>query len=303
MMNQPGNIYINSFNQATHDLILNYEQEGGQFVLLQFDKDLGKARCLVEKRGDALTAFFISKDRICTLDQARDVYVTSFDGGNTKKWPVLRKNTTKIDMLFPGPLGKILVCSDNDTLFMYDLSARKVMHELAISDVRRVHWTPSYSHCVVVTKSSVYVLSRTLQIINHQKETTKIKSGCFDESNAFVYSTSTHIKYVFLDSKTHGTFRSIDEPVYLSFFMRKEIYAITRQGEMEIYPVDNTDYLFKIALAQKNLAEVKEILSRGQLCGRSIVSYLKEQGYSEIALFFEKDIRQRFSLALSSGNL
>jgi coatomer protein complex subunit alpha (xenin) len=39
------------------------------------------------------------------------------------------------------------------------------------------------------------------------------------------------------------------------------------------------------------------------LCGRSIVCYLKDQGYSEIALFFEKDLKQRFNLALSSGNL
>jgi len=60
---------------------------------------------------------------------------------------------------------------------------------------------------------------------------------------------------------------------------------------MEIFPVDNTDYLFKIALSQKNLQEVKEILSKGTLCGRSIVSYLKDEGYSEIALFFEKDLR------------
>ena len=52
-----------------------------------------------------------------------------------------------------------------------------------------------------------------------------------------------------------------------------------------------------------NLAEVTEILSRGSLCGRSIICYLKEQGYSEIALFFEKDTKQRYNLALASGNI
>lgn len=44
-------------------------------------------------------------------------------------------------------------------------------------------------------------------------------------------------------------------------------------------------------------------MGRGQLCGRSIICYLKEQGYSEIALFFEKDTRQRYNLALASGNI
>jgi coatomer protein complex subunit alpha (xenin) len=33
------------------------------------------------------------------------------------------------------------------------------------------------------------------------------------------------------------------------------------------------------------------------------VSYLKEQGHSEIALFFESDLQQRFNLALASGNI
>lgn len=112
--------------------------------------------------------------------------------------------------------------------------------------------------------------------MNVQKETSKIKSGVFDELNSFVYSTSTHIKYMFLESKTSGTFRSIEEPVYISFFVRNQIYAITREGEVSLFPVDNTDYLFKIALQNKNLQEVKDILSKGQLCGRSIVYYLKE---------------------------
>mmetsp|Transcript_18364 Transcript_18364/g.22891 ORF Transcript_18364/g.22891 Transcript_18364/m.22891 type:complete len:129 (+) Transcript_18364:1747-2133(+) len=108
---------------------------------------------------------------------------------------------------------------------------------------------------------------------------------------------------MFLEGKTTGTFKSIEEPIYLAFFMRNTFYALSRQGEVETYTVDNTDYLFKRALQQKNLVEVREILSRGTLCGRSIICYLKEQGYSEIALFFEKDTKQRYNLALASGNI
>jgi hypothetical protein len=165
-MNQPGQVYHNSFNQASHDILLNYEQEGGQYVLFQFDKDLSKARCINEKRGDALAAFFISKDRMCILDKSHDVYVSSFDGSNTKKWPIIKKNLTKVDNIYPGPLGKILVHSDNECLFMYDLSARKVLHEVAITDVRRVHWSSTYNHCIVITKTSIYVLNKSLGIIN-----------------------------------------------------------------------------------------------------------------------------------------
>lgn len=59
--------------------------------------------------------------------------------------------------------------------------------------------------------------NKNLEIVNQQKENSKIKSGCFDENNAFVYSTSTHIKYMFCEGKTTGTFKSLDEPVYMSF--------------------------------------------------------------------------------------
>jgi len=187
-------------------------------VLLSFDKDLKTARCTLEKRGEnALACIFISKDRICSLDSnTRELLVSSFDGTNSRKWPIMKKGLTKIDMIFPAPLGKILVAAD-DSLFMYDLSAKRVIYELSVSDVRRVQWNPQFTHCVVITKTSIFVLDRTLSVINQQKETSKIKSGCFDEQNSFVYSTSTHIKYMFLEGKTSGTFKSIEEPVYVAF--------------------------------------------------------------------------------------
>ena len=66
---------------------------------------------------------------------------------------------------------------------------------------------------------------------------------------------------MFLDGKTTGTFKSIEEPVYVTFYVKSTFFALTRQGEMDVIPVDNTDYLFKIALQEKNLVRVKEILS------------------------------------------
>jgi len=58
-----------------------------------------------------------------------------------------------------------------------------------------------------------------------------------------------------------------------------------------------------MSLQNNNLLEVKEILSKGKLCGHSIVNYLKDQGHQEIALFFEQDLKQRFNLAIGCGNI
>jgi len=148
------------------------------------------------------------------------------------------------------------------------------------------------------------MLTKNFELLNQQKESAKVKSGCFDENNTFIYSTSTHLKYMFAsECKTTGTFKSIEHPTYVSFFMKNQVFAITRQGEVEAITVNNTDYLFKVALQKKNLMEVKDILSQGSLCGNTIVSYLKEQGHAEIALFFEQDVKARFNLAIACGNI
>lgn len=65
--------------------------------------------------------------------------------------------------------------------------------------------------------SEIIITNKNLEIVNSQKETAKIKTGSFDESNAFIYSTSTHVKYIFLNGKTSGTFKSLDEPLYVAF--------------------------------------------------------------------------------------
>jgi hypothetical protein len=79
---------------------------------------------------------------MCSLDSnTREVFVSSFDGSNSRKWPIVKKGLVKIEKIFPAPLGKILVAAD-DSLFMYDLSAKRVIYELSVADVRRVQWNP-----------------------------------------------------------------------------------------------------------------------------------------------------------------
>jgi hypothetical protein len=47
---------------------MTFDTEGGQFVIQQFEKDLSKTKLISEKRGDALAAFFVGRDKICILD-------------------------------------------------------------------------------------------------------------------------------------------------------------------------------------------------------------------------------------------
>ena len=87
--------------------------------------------------------------------------MSSYDGRNSKKWPIIKKGLSKIDNIYPAPLGKILVAAD-DQLFLYDLNSKRVNHELSVSDVRRVQWNQNFTHCVVMTKTSIMILNKNL---------------------------------------------------------------------------------------------------------------------------------------------
>jgi len=87
LLNQPKSIYYNYFNQTSHDIILNFDGENSCFIIYEFNKDLSKIHCNLEKRGDnTIGAVFISKDKMCVLDVNKEVAVCNLDGSNIKKF-------------------------------------------------------------------------------------------------------------------------------------------------------------------------------------------------------------------------
>lgn len=90
--------------------------------------------CSLEKRGDnTLAAVFISKDRICVLDMNREVSICNLDGTNIKKVTINKKGVNRIEMIYPAPMGKIVVQAE-DTVFLYDLTARKALYEISLAE-------------------------------------------------------------------------------------------------------------------------------------------------------------------------
>ena len=63
----------------------------------------------------------------------RELAVCNLDGTNIKKVLINKKGLTKIEMIYPAPLGKILVHSD-DSVFLYDLSSRKFIKEITLAE-------------------------------------------------------------------------------------------------------------------------------------------------------------------------
>ena len=97
----------------------------------------------------------------------------------------------------------------------------------------------------------IILCNKHLESLANIKETSKFKAGSFDDNNAFVYSTSSHLKYIYQTSNTVGVFASMDDPVYLSYLKNSHVYFLNREGEMEVKPVNTSEYDFKIALRNK----------------------------------------------------
>jgi len=58
-----------------------------------------------------------------------------------------------------------------------------------------------------------------------------------------------------------------------------------------------------LALVERKYDEVLQMVRGAKLVGQSIIAYLKERGYPEVALHFVKDEKTRFALALDCGNI
>jgi len=42
---------------------------------------------------------------------------------------------------------------DGEALVLYDVAARKSVHELLVQDVKSVYWTHNFSHAAIITKT------------------------------------------------------------------------------------------------------------------------------------------------------
>jgi hypothetical protein len=59
---------------------------------------------------------------------------------------------------------------------LYDISARKVLHEIAASEVKQVYWNNGFTHIAIVTKTckflrllillEIIIANKNLEIIN-----------------------------------------------------------------------------------------------------------------------------------------
>lgn len=205
------------------------------------------------------------------------------------------------DEIFYAGTGMLLL-RDSDQVILFDVQQKRQLAETKISKCRYVVWSNDMSHVALLAKHTVTICNRKLESLCSISENTRVKSGAWDDSGVFIYTTSNHIKYA-INTGDHGIIRTLDLPIYITRVKGNQVYCLDRECRPRILRIDPTEYKFKLALINRKYEEVLHMVRTANLVGQSIIAYLQQKGYPEVALHFVKDEKTRFGLALECGNI
>jgi len=296
----PRYLHQNCYEPQDKQLLITSDTEGGSYELVTISNN----NVTDGKKGNCVgPAFFLARNRFCILDRSKQLVIKNLNNETTKRVNIPLTDCT--GLLDGGVSGRILVKSE-DRVLSFDTGARRVIGEVQVSKVKFAIWSADRSHCALVGKYSIAVVTKNMESVTTINDTVRIKSGQWSSSNngndLFVFATSNHIKYL-LKTGDVGIIRALDDPVYLTQVVGNSLYSLDREGRQKVLQLDLTEAEFKLALEAKNYPRVMELIAHSNLCGKSLVNYLQDRGYPEVALHFVREPKTRFELALACGNL
>ncbi|KAL6076308.1 Coatomer subunit alpha, variant 3 [Balamuthia mandrillaris] len=292
-----------SYNPAEKAVLICSDVEGGYYELYKVPADGKSNDSVTPKKGSGLCAVFVKRNRFAVLDtKTQMIWVKNLNGDATKQIPC----PVHTDYIFTAGLGCVLLRSD-DRMVLFDLQQRRKLGEIPTStSIKYVVWSEDTRNpsVALLSKDTVILADRKLGQLCTISETIRVKSGAWDENGVFIYTTLNHIKYC-LRNGDHGIIRTLEAPVYITAVRRNKVYCLDREGRNRVIIVDNTEYMFKLALMQRKYGEVLNMVRPGQnnLVGQSIIAYLQQKGFPEVALHFVKDEKTKFNLALECGKI
>ncbi|KAI7840084.1 hypothetical protein COHA_006214 [Chlorella ohadii] len=290
-----------AYNPAENAVLVQTDVEGGSYELYQVPKDAAGREVAPEaKRGFSSAAVFIARNRFAVLDKSSNQIVIKDLGNEVTKKVTSPLPTT--DNIFYAGTG-MLLCRSEEKVALFDVQQRTTVAELATPPVKYAVWSGDMSRVALLSKHAIVVADKKLGNSCTIHETIRVKSAAWDDNaGVLVYTTLNHIKYC-LPNGDHGIIRTLDVPVYLTKVHGTTLFCLDREAKPRQIQIDTSEYMFKLALAQRRYDAVLQMIRNGQLCGQAIIAYLQEKGYPEVALHFVRDERIRFNLAVECGNI
>ncbi|KAG4304773.1 hypothetical protein PORY_001826 [Pneumocystis oryctolagi] len=248
--------------------------------------------------GSAVSAIFVARNKFVIYDRS-DQTIKIKDLSNITSKTIQPPVT--VNDIFPAGNRNIII-SSSASVILYDIQQKSIINQLSISQIKYVVWSNDGEYVALLSKHMITIATKTLKQLCSLHETVRIKSACWEDSNVLIYSTLNHIKYALLNGD-NNIIRTIDHPIYLVRVKEKTVYSLDRDSKLKFINIDPTEYHFKLALINKNYKEMFHTIRTSNLVGQSIINYVQEKGYPEIALQFVQDPQARFELSLRCNNL
>ncbi|XP_055345500.1 coatomer subunit alpha-like isoform X2 [Paramacrobiotus metropolitanus] len=293
-------VFSAAYNPAENAILLvTRGTDNGMYEIYNLPKDAGQREPDMSdgKRSGGMAAVWVARNRFAVLDRSKQILVKNLKNEEAGK----KIQLSGCDEIFYAGTG-VLLYKDGDQMIMYDLQQKGPLAQARIPKVKYVVWSTDMAYVAMLSKHQVTLCTRSLEILTTITETVNVKSGAWDENNVFIYTTGNHIKYAILNGD-HGIIRTLDFVIYITRIKANNVYCLDRDASPRVLTIDPTEYRFKLAVSQRRYDEVLHMVKHSKLIGQSIIAYLQQKGYPEIALHFVKDDKTRFTLALECGNI
>ncbi|KAF8438071.1 coatomer WD associated region-domain-containing protein [Boletus edulis BED1] len=290
-----------SFNPAERAVITTISSDNGLYELSSLPTQTNgevKDSSMDGKRGSAHSAIFVARNRFAALNKTTQL-IEVRDLSNSVVKGI--KAPIQTNELFYGGTA-CLILGSTSSVALYDIQQQKIIAELNSPPVKYVTWSSDGQLVALMSKHTITIANKNFSQSSLVHETIRIKSGAWDDAGVFIYSTLNHIKYC-LPQGDNGVICTLDNPVYLTRIKGKTAHCLDRSARPRTITFDPTEYRFKLALLRNNYEEMLHIIRTSTLIGQSIIAYLQQKGFPEIALHFVQDKNTRFDLAIECGNL
>ncbi|XP_047539702.1 coatomer subunit alpha isoform X1 [Vanessa atalanta] len=297
--------YSMSLNHAEWCVLVSWRAgDSSSYELYAAPRDGAEPAAPTEPlRGHAASAVWVARNRFAALERNNQLVIKNLKNEVSKKIAT----PTCEEIMYAGT--GMLLLREPDAVQLLDVQQKRTVASVKVSKCRYAIWNADMSLVALLGKHTVTICTKKLEQLCSITEGARVKSGAFDDSTpqpVFIYTTANHIKYCCKDGD-YGIIRTLDVPVYAVKVIANEtgarVVCLDREARPKVLNIDPTEYRFKLALVTRQYDQVLHMVRTAKLVGQSIIAYLQEKGYPEVALHFVKDARTRLSLALQCGNI
>ncbi|GAB67477.1 coatomer alpha subunit [Plasmodium cynomolgi strain B] len=294
-------------------------QKGAHSLRSQEEFNPESVKYLIKNKHCSSVAFY-TRNKYLLVEKKSGNYILSIqnipDDNTSKRVEV----PFKVEGVYPLNNNKVIILSDSK-IYLYDISVKKFLNEMNHTDTLISVEILKEHNIAFVFKYNVVLTTIDLVHLCTVHEYIRVKSGVWDEENknVFIYNTLSHLKYILINGE-RGLIKCLENPVYLFKIYNNRLFYITRKQEVVSEPLNDTEYLFKLSLAnndEHSAYHYLDIQHKGSTFANgthnegkkklyfsyNLIGYIKKKGFANLAVQMVNNNHTLFNLAIQLGHL